>query len=438
MNNFCPECGSQRIENSKYCINCGYKFPVDNQDTYNQDVNNNQDANNNQNANNNQTDFEINYNTDNNNYDYNTNNNNSFTSDSNSCPYCNTQMNSFTKSGFLSGGNYQSCPNCGLEFRENGNERILTNANEGTRAKARYLNNSFTLSKWSEIFSNNLSDKELEEISKYIPKGYSNLNCPVCNNTLNIYEKDGFLLDSTIFACDTCKTSFEQVNDSFRFFNTAITDTPLWNYYNDLLTMDEWSRIAKGGKSNNELAQEQQEELARYKNQDLQVFLDSLSTNNPMLPAVNSVGIMLKNNEYPVLELNNITLQEPRAVRVSKGGYGGTSIRIAKGITLHTGGTRGQSESHDEIRNIDVGDLLITNKRVIFLGSNRTTNIDINKIVSIEDYSDGIKIQRSNKQKPEYFIGVNNNALTVNIEGREHNITFNGTMIREVIVGRLN
>lgn len=94
-------------------------------------------------------------------------------------------------------------------------------------------------------------------------------------------------------------------------------------------------------------------------------------------------------------------MQEPRAVRVSRGGYGGTSIRIAKGITLHTGGTRGRSESHDEIRNIDNGKLLITNKRIMFLGSNRTTNIDINKIVSIEDYLDGIKIQRSNKQKPE-------------------------------------
>ena len=115
-----------------------------------------------------------------------------------------------------------------------------------------------------------------------------------------------------------------------------------------------------------------------------------------MLPQINSVDLLLKKNEHPILELENITLQEPRAVRVSRGGYGGTSIRIAKGITLHTGGTRGRSESHDEIRNIDNGKLLITNKRIMFLGSNRTTNIDINKIVSIEDYLDGIKIQRSN------------------------------------------
>lgn len=74
----------------------------------------------------------------------------------------------------------------------------------------------------------------------------------------------------------------------------------------------------------------------------------------------------------------------------------------------------------------------------MFLGSNRTTNIDINKIVSIEDYLDGIKIQRSNKQKPEYFIGVDNNSITINIEGRQHNVLFNGEMIREIIIGRLN
>lgn len=238
--------------------------------------------------------------------------------------------------------------------------------------------------------------------------------------------------------CNTCKTSFKQENNLYKFINTAITNTPLWNYYNQPLTMEEWDRITEGGLSNGEIEQAQREELARIRDSDIQVFMDTLSTDNPMLPQINSVDLLLKKNEYPILELENITLQEPRAVRVSRGGYGGTSIRIAKGITLHTGGTRGRSESHDEIRNIDNGKLLITNKRIMFLGSNRTTNIDINKIVSIEDYLDGIKIQRSNKQKPEYFIGVDNNSITINIEGRQHNVLFNGEMIREIIIGRLN
>ena len=124
--------------------------------------------------------------------------------------------------------------------------------------------------------------------------------------------------------------------------------------------MEEWDRITEGGLSNGEIEQAQREELARIRDSDIQVFMDTLSTDNPMLPQINSVDLLLKKNEHPILELENITLQEPRAVRVSRGGYGGTSIRIAKGITLHTGGTRGRSESHDEIRNIDNGKLLIT------------------------------------------------------------------------------
>lgn len=273
---------------------------------------------------------------------------------------------------------------------------------------------------------------------EYKNNGFSSIDCPLCHNRLNIYEKDGLFSDSIILMCNTCKTSFKQENNLYKFINTAITNTPLWTYYNQPLTMEEWDRITEGGLSNGEIEQAQREELARIRDSDIQVFMDTLSTDNPMLPQINSVDLLLKKNEHPILELENITLQEPRAVRVSRGGYGGTSIRIAKGITLHTGGTRGRSESHDEIRNIDNGKLLITNKRIMFLGSNRTTNIDINKIVSIEDYLDGIKIQRSNKQKPEYFIGVDNNSITINIEGRQHNVLFNGEMIREIIIGRLN
>lgn len=426
MNNFCPECGSERIENSKYCINCGYKFPVENNQYSNEDnFEPNYDV-----------DYNNNYNENNNNFNY--NGDNSHVDDNSICPHCSSQLNTYTKTGFLSGGTYHNCPNCGLEFREDNTNLTLTNAHEGTRARNKYLYKSFTIGEWQNIFSDNLSNSEINEIYEYKNNGFSSIDCPLCHNRLNIYEKDGLFSDSIILMCNTCKTSFKQENNLYKFINTAITNTPLWNYYNQPLTMEEWDRITEGGLSNGEIEQAQREELARIRDSDIQVFMDTLSTDNPMLPQINSVGLLLKKNEHPILELENITLQEPRAVRVSRGGYGGTSIRIAKGITLHTGGTRGRSESHDEIRNIDNGKLLITNKRIMFLGSNRTTNIDINKIVSIEDYLDGIKIQRSNKQKPEYFIGVDNNSITINIEGRQHNVLFNGEMIREIIIGRLN
>lgn len=84
--------------------------------------------------------------------------------------------------------------------------------------------------------------------------------------------------------CNTCKTSFKQENNLYKFINTAITNTPLWNYYNQPLTMEEWDRITEGGLSNGEIEQAQKEELARIRDSDIQVFMDTLSTDNPMLP----------------------------------------------------------------------------------------------------------------------------------------------------------
>lgn len=94
--------------------------------------------------------------------------------------------------------------------------------------------------------------------------------------------------------CNTCKTSFKQENNLYKFINTAITNTPLWNYYNQPLTMEEWDRITEGGLSNGEIEQAQREELARIRDSDIQVFMDTLSTDNPMLPQINSVDLLLK------------------------------------------------------------------------------------------------------------------------------------------------
>ncbi|ABC57915.1 MULTISPECIES: zinc-ribbon domain-containing protein [Methanosphaera] len=89
MNNFCPECGSERIENSKYCINCGYKFPVENNQYSNEDnFEPNYDV-----------DYNNNYNENNNNFNY--NGDNSHVDDNSICPHCSSQLNTYTKTGFI-------------------------------------------------------------------------------------------------------------------------------------------------------------------------------------------------------------------------------------------------------------------------------------------------------------------------------------------------
>ena len=69
-----------------------------------------------------------------------------------------------TQKQALSGGTYHNCPNCGLEFREDNTNLTLTNAHEGTRARNKYLYKSFTIGEWQNIFSDNLSNSEINEI----------------------------------------------------------------------------------------------------------------------------------------------------------------------------------------------------------------------------------------------------------------------------------
>jgi hypothetical protein len=66
-------------------------------------------------------------------------------------------------------------------------------------------------------------------------------------------------------------------------------------------------------------------------------------------------NIALRIGEHMLCVFPNTTLLEPRAVRTWLSNYGGASIRVAKGLSFRAGQSRGVSESHDEMRAIDLG-----------------------------------------------------------------------------------
>ena len=147
--------------------------------------------------------------------------------------------------------------------------------------------------------------------------------------------------------------------------------------------------------------------------------------------------IILKKSETPVLVLHNVTLKEPRSVRTSVGGYGGPTIRIAKGFSLRLGGVSHRSMSHEEIHDIDRGTLTITNKRLIFSGSMKLINYNLSKILSITDYKDAIAIQRDNKQKTEYFANLDNIILTYQVDDQSGKTPFYGFLLKAAILGQM-
>lgn len=185
----------------------------------------------------------------------------------------------------------------------------------------------------------------------------------------------------------------------------------------------EWKNIAYGGVSD-----------AKQKEIDMEQWMSQIKEGNiPIRFEGREAPIILKKNEDLIFSFPNISLWEPRAVKKTSGGYGGPSFRVAKGVYFRVGGFQAKSKSHDELKNIDLGELTLTNKRLVFSGAKRSVNINIRKIISIEPYSDGIALRRTSKQKTEYFTNINQADLTITFEDRKYEEPFSGLILMYLI-----
>jgi len=134
------------------------------------------------------------------------------------------------------------------------------------------------------------------------------------------------------------------------------------------------------------------------------------------------VPIILKKNEVCYAKVQDAQFWEDRAVRKTRGGYGGFNFRVAKGASFHVGKFGATGESHMERRHIDTGNVFVTNKRFVFIGSSKSIDFPLNKVLSVEPFSNGVGIARSNKQKTEYFVGFYGLIIKAIIEGALKNL----------------
>ena len=112
---------------------------------------------------------------------------------------------------------------------------------------------------------------------------------------------------------------------------------------------------------------------------------------------------LILQKDEKLLYYQNSILYEERAIRnYSRTGY---SIRITKGWWYHIGS--GKSESHGEMRKIDSGVLYITSKRFIFTGKFKSYNYNYKKLISIEPFSDSVRIAVEGRQKTLTFTTEN-------------------------------
>jgi hypothetical protein len=124
---------------------------------------------------------------------------------------------------------------------------------------------------------------------------------------------------------------------------------------------------------------------------------------SPADAAQAQVPLVAKKGELVFLHMPGAGLIEPRRLPGQwVGGYSGFSFRVMKGVSYRVGGTRGTYAQGAETQQmIDQGDAIVTNQRVVFLGSKQTREWAYSKLMGIQhdDKLGATYLQVSNRQK---------------------------------------
>ena len=174
-----------------------------------------------------------------------------------------------------------------------------------------------------------------------------------------------------------------------------------------------------------EQRKEAEEAAKQQRLEDLRLVLEGIRDGECPIKIAADTPIILKKGEQVRLCLPSVDFMEARAVRH----YSGGGVRIAKGVTI--GG--GTSQSTDELKKIDVGALVLTDRRLVFSGSKRTVNVQLGKIISVSAYTNGVAINRERKQKTEYYLGTNRYSATLKVNERSYDEPLSGTYVRAYI-----
>jgi hypothetical protein len=158
----------------------------------------------------------------------------------------------------------------------------------------------------------------------------------------------------------------------------------------------------------------QAEKYAR-KSKQAETVKELVKAGHPLRILCGRSDVGFHGNDQILVMLPNTVLWEPRAVRYS---FRASSISGThyKGISFYTGSSVTQSESTDELRQIGRGDFIITNKRVVFISDLRTYSIPFKNITATSIHTNGIRINKEDRQKPLIFWFP---RYTVDIAGNE-------------------
>lgn len=149
-----------------------------------------------------------------------------------------------------------------------------------------------------------------------------------------------------------------------------------------------------------------QEEVHRRSDAEHEMGFDApylaatLHINGP--PAIQS-PLILKRGEQASMALP-ATLARQQTRRQYVGGSQGFSFPIGHtGIRYRVGSFRGHAVEQQSLGRIDNGTLVVTNQRLAFIGSTKSTSAPLTKLLHVECYSDALAVFQEGREKADYF-----------------------------------
>ncbi len=102
------------------------------------------------------------------------------------------------------------------------------------------------------------------------------------------------------------------------------------------------------------------------------------------MPTAEPSPILLHSGEQLHVVVPAILVEERVVGRSFQGSGGGISVRVAKGVSLRTGGGKGRSVAERDYVRVAAGNLCVTSRRLVFGGDAKSFALEWRKIVNIE------------------------------------------------------
>ena len=120
--------------------------------------------------------------------------------------------------------------------------------------------------------------------------------------------------------------------------------------------------------------------------------------------AIQDSSIRLHDRERIILKLYGVELLEFKNIN-NKGMYQGISLRVIDGLSYRIG--EFSHKQKQALTGVDVGELIFTSDRLIFLGAKESLELYLKKLLSVNIAGEMLEIHQTGRSKVIFFDGLN-------------------------------